>query len=63
MSKRLTLFNYDWLELDEFNHGQKKESLQKLQVVLTADTLLKFQIWKKEVQLVILKVKKHGENE
>ena len=63
MSKRLTLFNYDWLELDEFNHGQKKESMQKLQVVLTADTLLKFQIWKKEVQLVILKVKKHGENE
>ena len=63
MSKRLTLFNYDWLELDEFNHGQKKESVQKLQVVLTADTLLKFQIWKKEVQLVILKVKKHGENE
>ena len=38
MSKRLTLFNYDWLELDEFNHGQKKESMQKLQVVLTADT-------------------------
>ena len=63
MTKRLTLFNYDWLELDEFNHGQKKESMQKLQVVLTADTLLKFQIWKKEVQLVILKVKKHGENE
>ena len=39
MSKRLTLFNYDWLELDEFNHGQEKESMQKLQVVLTADTL------------------------
>ena len=40
MSKRLTLFNNDMLELDEFK-------LHKQQGVLSANTLLTFQIWEK----------------
>ena len=47
MSKHLTTLSDDWLELDEFNAWLKKESIQKQQGALSANTLLTFQIWEK----------------